>query len=156
MARPYSVDLRERVLRAGERREGSRAAIARRYGVSVATVYNWLKPAREEHRRVAKPHAGGPPPRLDAGALMVLRALVAEQRDATLAEYADGLAARTGIRVSLPVLCDTLQRLGLRRKKSPSGRASRSVPILPGSAPRFASGSRRSARSAWSSSTRAG
>jgi transposase len=47
--------------------------------------------------------------------------LVAEQRDATLAEYADRLAARAGICVSLAVLCVWLRRLGLRRKKSAPG-----------------------------------
>jgi transposase len=124
----YSADLRERVLAACESGAGSRAVIARRFSVCEATVYNWLRQAREEDRRAPKPHAGGPAPRLDNGALDALRELVAAQNDATLAEYAERLATRTGVRVSRPTLCQTLRRLKLRRKKSRFGRASRSAP----------------------------
>ena len=124
MPRAYSADLRERVLAACARDDGSRAAIARRFSVCEATVYNWLRQAREEGRRAPKPHAGGPAPRLDAQGLSVLRELVAAQNDATLAEYAERLAARTGVQVSRP----TLRRFKLRCKKSRSGRANRSVP----------------------------
>src|SRR5512147_2001543 len=80
MPRPYSADLRERVLRAWERGEGTPAGVARRFGVCVATVYNWLRDAREEGRRMAKPHAGGSAPLLDAAALQVLRQLVTEPK----------------------------------------------------------------------------
>ena len=134
MPRPYSADLRERVLLACEREEGTRAAIARRFRVCEATVYNWLQQARSAGRRAAKRHAGGSAPRLDAAGLAVLRALVGEQNDATLAEYAEGLAERTGVRVSAPVLCRTLRRLGLRRKKRRSARPSRSARMSPPSA----------------------
>src|SRR5918911_3163495 len=134
MPRPYSTDLRERVLVASERREGTQAAIACRFRISEATVENWLRQARREGRREPKPHAGGSRPRLDAAALAMLRALVLEDNAATLQEYADRLAARTGVRVSTPVLCRALQRLGLPRKKRLSGRASRIGPRLPPSA----------------------
>jgi transposase len=150
MPRRHSADLRERVLRVCERREIGRAEIAERYGVCEATVYNWLKQAREENRRAAKPHAGGPPPRLEMAMLAILGELVAGQRAATLAEYADRLAGRAGVRVSLPVLCVQRRRLGLRRKKSaPGARAGSPRPR------RGARRSRRSAPSARSSSTRA-
>jgi transposase len=134
MARPYSADLRDRVLLACERHEGTQAVIARRFRIGEATIRNWLRVARTEGRRAPKPHAGGPAPRLDAAACATLRELVAEQNDATLAEYADRLAARTGRRVSAPVLCQMLKRLDLRRKKRRSGRASRIVPRSPRSA----------------------
>ena len=117
MPKAYSVDLRERVLMACESGTASRAAFAQRFNVCKATVYNWLRQAREEKRRAPKPHAGGPAPRLDAQRLSVLRELVAAQNDATLAEYAERLAARTGVQVSRPTLCQTLRRLKLRRKK---------------------------------------
>lgn len=128
MPRAYSVDLRERVLAACARGEGSRAAVAQRFSVSTATVYNWLRQAREEDRRAPKPHAGGPAPRLDAEGLAVLQELVARQNDATLAEYAERLAARTGVQVSRPTLCQVLRRLQLRRKKRRSGPARRACP----------------------------
>jgi transposase len=155
MPRPYSTDLRERVLVASERREGTQAAIARRFNVSEATVENWLRQARREGRRGPKPHAGGPSPRLGAAALAVLRALVLADNAATLQEYADRLAARTGVRGSPPVLCRALQRLGLPRKKRRSGRASRTGPRSPRNARPTGSTSTRSDPTVSSSSTRA-
>jgi transposase len=52
---------------------------------------------------------------------------VAEQNDATLAEYADRLAERTGVRRSLAAVCRALQVLRLRRKTKRSGPPSRGV-----------------------------
>ena len=46
MARPWSVDLRERVLRAHEAGEGSQRVLAKRFGVSVGAVCGWLAVAR--------------------------------------------------------------------------------------------------------------
>lgn len=43
--------------------------------------------------------------------------LVAEQNDATLAQYRARLAERTGVRVSEAAVCRALTRLGLARKK---------------------------------------
>jgi len=47
MARPYSVDLRERVLQAHEAGEGSQRMLAERFAVSVGTVCagGWALPA---------------------------------------------------------------------------------------------------------------
>src|SRR5512144_2112798 len=155
MPRPYSADLRERVLRAWERGEGTPAKVAQRFGVCVATVYNWLRDAREEGRRTAKPHAGGATPPLDAAALQVLGQLVTEQNDAMLTEYAERLAERTGRRVSSPALCRTLQSLKLTRKKRRFGRPNGIAPRSWPSAMSTASGSPRSAPIALSSLTRA-
>ena len=119
MPRPYSADLRERVLAACERREGTREAIARRFRVAASTVYGWLKLARETGRRTPRPHEGGRPP--VGGEAAVLAELVAERNDATLAEYAAQLAERTGIRRSPSALCRALKALGPVRKKGRSG-----------------------------------
>jgi transposase len=129
MPRAYSVDLRERVLVACERREGSREEIAKRFRVAVSTLYLWLGTAHEEGRRAPKPPARVRLP--IGGAAKVLVELVAEQSDATLAEYADRLAARTGVRRSLAAVCRALKGLGLVRKKRPSGRPSRTAPMSP-------------------------
>lgn len=96
MARPYSVDLRERVLRAHEAGEGSQRVLAKRFGVSVGAVCTWLAAARNGMRRGPRPHGGGR--RALGGAdPQVLAALVAEQDNATLIQYATRLAERTGV-----------------------------------------------------------
>jgi transposase len=155
MARPYSTDLRQRALRACEDGRLSRAQIAALFGLGETTLYRWQQQARAEGRREAKPHRGGPPPRLDAAARDALRALVAGTNALTLAEYADALAERTGVRVSVPTLCQTLKRLGLVRKK-PSARRSRTGLISPSRGRRGAPSWPRSIPTGWSSSTRAG
>jgi transposase len=155
MPRPYSTDLRTQALRACERGRLTRARIAALFGVGETTLYRWQQQARLEGRREAKPHAGGPAPRLDGKGLDVLRGLVAEANALTLAEYVDRLAECTGVRVSVPSLCQTLKRLGLVRKK-PSARRSRTGPSSPASGRRGAPSWPGSTPTAWSSSTRAG
>jgi transposase len=150
-----SVDLRERVLAAHERREGSQRVLAERFGVAARTVNGWLRQAREG-RRVPLGRRGGPTALGGAGP-EELTAMVAERPDATLAEYAAMLAERVGRRFSPAVLCRALRRAGLRRKKKPCTRANKSGPMLrphgPPGGPRSWS---RSIPTGSSSSTRAG
>jgi transposase len=117
----YSADLRERVLLACERGRLSRVKLAALFQIGESTVCRWLQAWRAEARRAAKPHAGGPAPRLDAAALGELWALVAEANDLSLAEYAAKLAARTGVTASGPTICRGLQKLELPRKKGLAG-----------------------------------
>jgi transposase len=124
MARAYTAELRERALRACERGGLSRASVAALFGVGESTLYRWRQIWRTEGRWEAKPHGGGPAPRLDEAALDALKALVAADNDRTLAEYAAGLRERAGVVASAPTLCRALDRLGLRRKKDAArGRA---------------------------------
>src|SRR5947209_7387476 len=141
MPRAYSIDLRERALAAGE---GRQSEIARAYRIGERTLSGWLKTAREEGRRSPKPRRGGRPP--VGGEREALAGLVAERNDATLAEYADLLAERAGVRRSASALCRALKALGLVRKKRRSrppsriartwpGRGGRGAPGWPGSTP---------------------
>jgi transposase len=117
----YSRDLRERVLLACERGRLSRAKIAALFQVAESTVYRWLQTWRREGRREAKPHAGGPAPRLDQAALEKLATIVAEANDLSLAEYAAKLLERAGVAASGPSVCRALQKLGLPRNKDAAG-----------------------------------
>ena len=121
MPRPYSPDLRERALLACE--AGARPVqVAAQFRVGPSTVYLWRKQAREDGRRAAKPHAGGPAPKVTAEGHDVIRALVEEDRQATLAEYVERFARRTGQTISPALMCELLQRLDLPRKKDAPGR----------------------------------
>jgi transposase len=57
-ARAPSTDLRERVLSAHERREGSQREVAARFGVAVGTVNAWLRGAREGRHTPLPPGRG--------------------------------------------------------------------------------------------------
>ncbi len=113
MPRPYSMDLRQRVIAACEAGGRTRCEIARQYQISEATLYEWLQ--RRNYRRLPapEPHAGGRTSHLDEA---VLRELVDEQNDATLAEYAQRLAERTGRLYSVSMLSRVLKRMKLSRK----------------------------------------
>ena len=98
MPRAYSTDLRERALAAYAAGEGRQSEIARVYRIGERPLSAWLRTAREEGRRAPRPHRGGRPP--VGGEAATLAGLVAERNGATLAEYADLLAERTGVRRS--------------------------------------------------------
>ena len=129
MPRAYSPDLRERALAACEAGEGSQAEIARRFRIGERTLQHWLQAARREGRR--RPKVPARSRGLVGGETSALAELVGEQNDATLAEYAEGLAARTGVRRSLAAVCRALKSLGLVRKKRHSARPSRTGRMSP-------------------------
>ena len=154
MPRPYSTDLRQRALLACEQDEDGFSATARRFRVGVSTLRLWRRQAREEGRRAPRPMGRGPAP-LD-GDLLLLNQLVAERNDATLAECADLLAARTGKpQRSAPALCRALKRLGWVRKQRRCGPANRTVWTWQPAGPRGVTRPPGSTRPGSSSPTRA-
>jgi transposase len=90
--------------------------LAERFAVSLGTVNAWLRLARSGQR--APRRGGGGRAMLGGADPAVLRGLVAEQNDATLAQYAERFTERTGGRRLAPsTLSRALRRLDLPRKK---------------------------------------
>jgi transposase len=148
----YSIDLRQKILRAWERHLGSQRNIADIFGVSLAFVEKVLRQYRATGDIAPKPHAGGQKPRLGAAAQAVVQRLMGTHPDATLEELCTGVAAETGVRVSVPTMCRVLQRLGLPRKKSRSTPARKTPRASNRRGPATGRGSPRSPPSASSSS----
>lgn len=117
MATRNSADLRERAVAAVAAGQ-PRPEVARAYGISLRTLERWLGRARRGEPLADRPRSGRPPT-FPPARYPDLRALVLAQPDATRAEYADRLAAATGIRLSPSRLGRVLARLGLTRKKRP-------------------------------------
>jgi transposase len=140
MPSPYSLDLRERAVAAAMAGEQSRAVIARQFAVSEPTLYEWLRRYRETGSVIPKPHGGGQPRRLDAAGDALLRDLVRTANDRTLDEYRAQLLRAGGPRLGRSTLAEALARLKLPRKKSPSGRVSRTGPTSWPSGPPSARG----------------
>jgi transposase len=111
--RPYSSDLRERILAAVDAHDGSIRWIARIFRVSTSFIVRLLQRRRATGTSVPKPHRGGPPPALGPDDLQNLAALVRQKPDATLAQ----LKQQGGFQCSLKTLWYALDRLGLTRKK---------------------------------------
>jgi transposase len=116
----YSIDLRQKILHAYERRLGSQQTLAEVFGVSLSFVEKLLRRYRSTGEVGPKPHAGGQTSRVDATAQAVVRQVVHEHSDATLDEICARLADATGVHVSLATVCRVVQRLGLPRKKNHS------------------------------------
>src|SRR6266404_5748662 len=64
MARPYSMDLRERVVGVVEREGLSRRQAAARFGVGIKTVIDWVRRFRETGSLAAKRMGGHRPKKI--------------------------------------------------------------------------------------------
>jgi transposase len=119
--RAYSADLRERVLADCDAGSGT-PAVAAKYRVSESWVRRLKQVRRETGRTTPADQRRGPTPGWVAHA-DAIRAAVAADPDATLAEY----RTRFALPLSRSALARALVALGLSRKKSRSGRASRTA-----------------------------
>ena len=113
MAKAYSMDLRERVLKdcdAGLQSED----VAQKYSVSASWVYDLRKKRRETGSIAPKQQRHGSKPKLEPYEKEV-RQLVSDHPDATLAEFCEMLSKH--VSVSTATLCDFLRHLKITRKK---------------------------------------
>jgi transposase len=115
MARRPSADFRERLV-AAIAAGLSPSEAAKRFRVSIRTIYRWLARARQGESLADKPRSGRPP-KLAPEQVPVLRELVQAQPDATLPEHAARLADATGVRYSPAHLSRLLARMNLPLKK---------------------------------------
>ena len=115
MGRPYSLDLRERVVAAIRSGLSTREA-ARRFAVGKATAGEWARRERATGG-VAAARQGKPRGlRLDAHADFIL-GLVEEKRDITLDELVERLAAERSVKVVRTAVWTFLDRRGQTHKK---------------------------------------
>jgi transposase len=121
--KPYSMDLRERVVAARDARDGTRQQIAARFSVSVSWIRDLLKRRRDTGSIAPRPHGGGRAPAFDGAAAARLREAVRADDDATLEELSEAV----GVRCCASAVHRALRRLGITRKKSRGGRPSRTV-----------------------------
>jgi transposase len=115
--RPYSNDLREKIIQAYQNGEGSLRGIAKRFLVSLNFVWLLLLRFRETGSVDPKPHAGGHPPVMTQECLAILQELVERENDATLLELREQFRQKTGVRISRETIARALRKLRLTRKK---------------------------------------
>ena len=115
MARPYSQDLRERVVRAVE--DGlSRRRAAALFAVAVSTVIEWVAAWRAEGRLRAKPMGGDHSSRLKGERAWLLRR-IEQAPDVTLQELRAELGGR-GIHVGYGTVWRFFAAEGISFKKN--------------------------------------
>lgn len=124
MAAAYSLDLRRKIVEAYERGGRSQAQVAEVFGVSQAFVEKLLRQYRQNGKLEPERKRPGRHPLIHTTACEQLQHWLAEQSDLTLAELADRLQTQCDLHVSPSCVWRLLRRLGLRRKKRLSTRAS--------------------------------
>lgn len=130
MARPYSMDLRERVVRAVEEEGLSRNKAAGRFGIGIKTAVDWVRRHRETGSVAAKPMGGDKSSRLKGDDAAWVLALVAAEPDLTLVEIRERLSDR-GLSVGYGTVWRFLDSHDLRFKKRRSMPANRIAPTSP-------------------------
>jgi transposase len=127
MGRPYSMDLRERVIAAVEGGMSTRQAAAR-FSIGIATAGAWARLKRVTGQvtpaRQGKPKGSV----LDAHADFVF-GLIEEAPGITLDEIVKRLAGERGLRVVSTAVWKFLDRRDMTHKKRPPMRANRSAPM---------------------------
>jgi len=113
MPKPYSLDLRARVLKDCDNGLSSEEA-ARKYSVSVGTVYGWRKRQRQTGSAAPQEYRHGQQLKL-APYEADIRQLVADFPDATLVELHAKLPNKD--HVTVPTLHNFLKRLKISWKK---------------------------------------
>jgi transposase len=119
MPKPYSLDLRQRVVKAYEEGHESYAAVGAHFNVGEATVNRWVARFRSTGSLEPLPHGRGPDSIVDEKGLSVLCGLLDEQRDATRNELAQAYLEQTGVSLSVATVGRKLVQLGYTRKKKP-------------------------------------
>ncbi len=119
MAKPYSMDLRERVVAAVEREGMSRHAAASRYGVAASSAIKWVQRFRDTGS-VAPAQIGGYKPRTLRGEHRDWL-LERTSRDFTLRGLVAELAER-GVKVDYRSVWEFVHAEGLSFKKKRAAR----------------------------------
>lgn len=113
----YSPDLRQKIVEAYLKKEGSIRQVAKRFSVSRSFVEKLLKQYRATGKIEALPHSGGRSAKLNSSQEAVVAQLVEEDNDATLMELCDRLEEKVQVRVSRATMGRIVQKLNLTRKK---------------------------------------
>lgn len=129
MPKPLSNDLRASLIRFYENHDDyAQPEIAEEFGVSVSTVEKLLRRWRTTGSSEALPPGGGQVAVLRKHDT-ALQKMIAKQPDATLAELQEKLLRQRRVTASPATIWRALERLQLRRKKSPNSPASNSAPM---------------------------
>ena len=126
MGRPYSMDLRERAVRAVDVEGLSRRRAAARFGVGVSTVINWVRRVHETGS-ACPGRMGGHKPKKLAGEHRVWLVARCRERDFTLRGLVAELAAR-GLKVDYRSVWEFVRAEQLTYKKRRWSPASATAP----------------------------
>ncbi|NER97514.1 MAG: transposase [Symploca sp. SIO1B1] len=114
--KPYSQDLRQKIVESYQDGEGSFRQLAHRFKVSLSFVQRLIKKFNDTTSIEPLPIGGGPQPQLDSYYELILKYLE-ECNDLTLEQLCQRLEAETQVKVSVPTMCRFLKKHKFTRKK---------------------------------------
>lgn len=123
MAGPHPPALRDRVVQAWLRGEGTYLELAERFVVGPASVSRWLRALRERGNVAPKPMGGAHRERLigtDGDAFV--KAVFEAVPDSTLDEVAEAYEENFGVAVYPQRISESARRAGMSRKRGSSAR----------------------------------
>ncbi|MBF0230507.1 MAG: transposase [Desulfamplus sp.] len=113
----YSRDLRAKVLKAYNDKEGSMRALAEHFMVSLSFVFTLIKRFNENGHINPKPHGGCRNPAIDEAGCKYLIKLIERNVDLTLEELCSLYEKEFSKKVSKSAMDRTLKKLNITRKK---------------------------------------
>ena len=117
MPAAYSLDLREKVVQAYERKEGTQKAIAQRFSISSPTVQSYWYLKRDTGSLEPKQGKRGQKPAIGETGLLWLASVLRKRPELTLQALCARYKRKYRVKVSLSMMCRACQKLGLTRKK---------------------------------------
>ena len=117
----YSIDLREKVLKAVDKNESMISEIAILFNVSSRWISKLIQQRRNTGSIAPLAHGGGRQSKIQGDNLKKLEQLVISQPDITLQEILEEI----DVDASIMSVHRALKRLGFRRKKNRSGHLNR-------------------------------
>ena len=113
--KPYSEDLRVRIVRAVQEESMSKSAAARLFGVSLSSVKRYARMA-DRGTPLAPRKGGGRPPKVNETTRRLLEEDVKERPAATVTQRRHFLQSTTGKALSDSTVGRLLRRMGFSRK----------------------------------------
>ena len=97
--KPYSIDLRKKIVEVWKKEKISLRKLAERFGVSKSFIQKLTKKYKETGEIRPLPQGGSPPTKLNSEQLVTLVEIMEKNNDATLEELCELLHTETGVRV---------------------------------------------------------
>lgn len=115
--RPYSLDLRQKIIEVYTKEKISGRQLSIRFKVALSFVQKLIKQYDNTGDIYPRPQGGGKKLKLTEEQLEVLGEIVSKNNDATLEELCKLLQERTGVKVSRATMGRMMQRLNFTFKK---------------------------------------
>jgi putative transposase len=115
--KPYSLDLRQKIIDTYEEGKISQRELAKQFKVALSFIQKLVKQNRETGNIAAKVRTEQTPTKLNAQQLEILEQLVEENNDATLAELRQLLYQKTGVLIGRSTVDRMLGRINITLKK---------------------------------------